>query len=93
MLRSYILKEKSGQLMVPSKETSQDAYKINNLGTNDDGKDLIFRIRSKRWDREARLKTRCIILSGAGHIFDGTWSYTESKCFPTCPKDQNCNRA
>ena len=73
-------------------ETSQDEYRLNNQGSNDEGNDMIFRIRSKKWDQDPRLKTRCIVFSGNGHLFDGTWSYTTSKCFPNCPENQNCNR-
>ena len=75
-----------------SSTTSKDQYRLNNLGTNDKGNDLIFRIRSKKWDQDSRLRTRCIVFSGNGHVFDGTWSYTKSECFQQCPENQNCNR-
>ena len=73
---------------------TQEEYRINNLGTNDEGNDMIFRIRSKYWNKDTRLRTRCIRFSaGSGHLFDGSWSYTNSKCFPKCPEGHNCNGA
>ena len=71
---------------------SQNQYSLNNQGNNDTGSDMIFRIRSKKWDQNNRLKTRCIVLRGSGHLYDGTWSYTTSECFEKCPENQNCNR-
>ena len=77
---------------VSKTETSQNQYSLNNQGNNDNGSDMIFRIRSKKWDQNTRLKTRCIVFSGSGHLYDGTWSYTTSECFEECPENQNCNR-
>ena len=71
---------------------SQYKYLLNNLGTNDEGNDMIFRIRSKKYDQDSRLRTRCIVFTGNGHMSDGTWSYTSSECYANCPENHNCNR-
>ena len=71
--------------------TSIKSYKLNNLGANTEGKDIILRVRSNRWETGTRLNTRCIVFSGNGHLYRGTWSYTNSGCFEYCPKDHNCN--
>ena len=71
--------------------TSTKRYKLNNLGANTEGKDLIFRVRSNRWEEEKRLNTQCIIYSGNGHLYRGTWSYTDARCFEYCPENHNCN--
>ena len=71
--------------------TSIKSYKLNNLGANTEGKDIILRVRSNRWETNTRLNTRCIVFSGNGHLYRGTWSYTNSGCFEYCPKDHNCN--
>ena len=72
---------------------SRNNFQLNNLGANIQGDDITFRIRSKQWEKQNRLLTRCIVYSGNGHIFKGTWSYTQSKCFEYCPKGDNCNQA
>ena len=71
--------------------TSAKKYKLNNLGANTEGKDLVFRVRSNQWKEDKRLNTRCIIYSGNGHLYRGTWSYTDSRCFDYCPENHNCN--
>ena len=71
--------------------TSIKSYKLNNLGANTEGKDIILRVRSNRWETDTRLNTRCIVFSGNGHLYRGTWSYTNSGCFEYCPEDHNCN--
>ena len=71
--------------------SSIKSYKLNNLGANTEGKDIILRVRSNQWETDTRLNTRCIVFSGNGHLYRGTWSYTNSGCFEYCPKDHNCN--
>ena len=71
--------------------TSAKAYKLNNLGANAEGKDITFRIRSNQWNGDRRLHTRCIVFSGNGHLYRGTWSYTNPGCFEYCPENNNCN--
>jgi prepilin-type N-terminal cleavage/methylation domain-containing protein len=72
---------------------TQDKYDLTNLATNPDGNDMIFRIRSKKWDQDTSLKTRCIVFPAVGILTYGRWSYTQSECFKYCPKGDNCNRA
>ena len=71
--------------------SSIKSYKLNNLGANTEGKDIILRVRSNQWETDTRLNTRCIVFSGNGHLYRGTWSYTNSGCFEYCPEDHNCN--
>ena len=71
--------------------TSIKSYKLNNLGANTEGKDITLRVRSNQWETDTRLSTRCIVFSGNGHLYRGTWSYTNSGCFEYCPEDHNCN--
>lgn len=70
---------------------SAQSYKLNNLGANTEGKDITFRIRSNQWEENQRLHTRCINFSANGHLYQGTWSYTDSGCFEYCPENHNCN--
>lgn len=87
----YLQREGTSEKNNVEISTSTKAYKLNNLGANTEGQDIIFRVRSKRWEEESRLNTQCIVFSGNGHLYRGTWSYTNSRCFEYCPEDHNCN--
>ena len=72
---------------------SRGNHRLNPRGHSAEGKNLVFRIRSKQWKKERRLKTRCVIYGGSGIVIPGIWSYTKSTCNQGCPEGDNCNRA
>lgn len=88
----FLLREGTSDKDYVEISTSETNYNLNNLGTSSTGKDITFKIRSKKWSEEKRLSTRCIVFSGNGHLYKGTWSYTDSSCHEYCPENQNCNR-
>lgn len=81
----------------PSKEievlTSKNNYEFSPQGTNPQGQDIVFRIRSKQWNQNPNLMTRCITISGNGYLFRGTWQYSSTPgCRAKCATGENCNR-
>ena len=76
--------------------TSQVNYQLSPQGTNPKGEEIIFRIRSRKWNQYPSLITRCIVISGNGHLFKGTWEYDNPTnnpkgCQSKCPPNSNCN--
>ena len=49
-------------------------------GTVAEGKSLTFLIRSLHSANDSRLRTRCVELSGSGHIHSGTWNQETKFC-------------
>lgn len=72
--------------------TSETNYQLSPQGTNPKGQDIIFRIRSRKWNQYPGLITRCLVISGNGHLFRGSWEYSTPKgCQSKCPPNSNCN--
>ena len=89
----YLLNEGTGVKESVEVLVSRGNHKLNNRGHSAEGKNLVFRIRSKQWNKERRLKTRCVTYDGSGTIIPGIWSYTQSMCNEGCPEGDNCNGA
>ena len=75
---------------------SRKKYGLSPQGTNPEGEELIMRIRSKDWNQNQQVLTRCIVISGNGHLFKGTWNYQMNQSSPTackrfCSVGGNCN--
>ena len=89
----YLLNEGTGVKDLVEVLVSRGNHRLNNRGHSAEGKNLVFRIRSKQWNKERRLKTRCVTYDGSGTIIPGIWSYTQSMCNQGCPEGDNCNGA
>ena len=75
---------------------SESDYGLSPQGTNPEGNELIIRVRSNQWNQNQQVLTRCLVISGNGHLFKGTWDYeanqlSSSACKKFCPTDGNCN--
>ena len=60
--------------------TRQDEYELNPAGSATSGKNLTILIRSINSAKEPQLRTRCVELSGSGHIHSGTWNQDADFC-------------
>ena len=92
----FLSKEKTKDSESIEVLTSQTNYQLSPQGTNPKGEDIIFRIRSRKWDQYPGLITRCLVISGNGHLFKGTWEYgnptnNPKGCQSKCPPNSNCN--
>lgn len=92
----FLQKENSDETDFVQVRVSQTNYGLSPQGTNPNGEKLIFRIRSRDWKKHSNVFTRCIEISGNGHLFKGTWDYNNTgevgmSCKRYCPKDGNCN--
>ena len=54
--------------------TPQAYYELSTAGTSTGGENLTILIRSRDSAKEPQLRTRCVELSGSGHIHSGTWN-------------------
>ena len=92
----FLNKEQTSEANLIAVKVSETNYGLSPQGTNPEGRDLIFRIRSLNWEKSQQVFTRCLIVSGNGHLFKGTWDYSHeglgaSACKRFCPTDGNCN--
>lgn len=92
----FLSKEKTKDSKSIEVLTSQANYQLSPQGTNPKGEEIIFRIRSRKWDQYPNLITRCLVISGNGHLFKGTWEYDNPTnnpkgCQSKCPPNSNCN--
>lgn len=92
----FLSKEKTKDSESIQVLTSQTNYQLSPQGTNPKGENIIFRIRSRKWDQYPGLITRCLVISGNGHLFKGTWEYSTTAgnpkgCQSKCPPNSNCN--
>ena len=92
----FLSKEKTKDSKKIEVLTSQVNYQLSPQGTNPKGEEIIFRIRSRKWNQYPSLITRCIVISGNGHLFKGTWEYDNPTnnpkgCQSKCPPNSNCN--
>ncbi len=60
--------------------TRQDEYDLNPAGSATSEKNLTILIRSINSAKEPQLRTRCVELSGSGHIHSGTWNEDADFC-------------
>ena len=88
----YLARENSSESKNVEVMTTKINYEISPQGTNPQGEDIIFRVRSKDWQRNRQLMSRCLVISGNGHLFKGTWQYSGIEgCRYKCPPGENCN--
>ena len=92
----FLHKEQTREANLVQIQVSKSNYGLSPQGTNPEGVDLIMRIRSKQWNNNPQVLTRCLVLSGNGHLFKGTWDYggnqlNASACKKFCPINGNCN--
>ena len=84
----FLSKEKTKDSESIEVLTSQTNYQLSPQGTNPRGEDIIFRIRSRKWDQYPGLITLPSDLKG--HLFKGTWEYgnptnNPKGCQSKCP--------
>ncbi len=60
--------------------TPQAYYELSTAGTSTRGENLTILIRSINSAKEPQLRTRCVELSGSGHIHSGTWNQDADFC-------------
>ena len=60
--------------------TPQAYYELSTAGTSTSGENLTILIRSINSAKEPQLRTRCVELSGSGHIHSGTWNEDADFC-------------
>ena len=60
--------------------TPQAYYELSTAGTSTGGENLTILIRSRDSAKESQLRTRCVELSGSGHIHSGTWNQDADFC-------------
>ena len=60
--------------------TPQAYYELSTAGTSTSGENLTILIRSINSAKEPQLRTRCVELSGSGHIHSGTWNQDADFC-------------
>jgi len=60
--------------------TPQAYYELSTAGTSTGGENLTILIRSRDSAKEPQLRTRCVELSGSGHIHSGTWNQDADFC-------------
>ena len=60
--------------------TRQDEYVLNPAGPSASGENLTILIRSINSAKEPQLRTRCVEVSGSGHIHSGTWNQDADFC-------------
>ena len=60
--------------------TPQAYYELSTAGTSTGGENLTILIRSRDSAKESQLRTRCVELSGSGHIHNGTWNQDADFC-------------
>lgn len=92
----FLHKEKTREANLVQIRISESAYGLSPQGTNPEGDELIIRVRSNQWEQNQQVLTRCLVISGNGHLFKGTWDYEanqlrSSACKKFCPTDGNCN--
>ena len=92
----FLHKEQTREADLVQIRISETAYGLSPQGTNPEGKEMIIRVRSKKWNQNQQVFTRCLVISGNGHLFKGTWDYeanqlSSSACKKFCPTDGNCN--
>ena len=92
----FLHKEQTRESNLVQIRISKSAYGLSPQGTNPDGDELIVRVRSNQWNQNQQVLTRCLVISGNGHLFKGTWDYeanqlSSSACKKFCPTDGNCN--
>ena len=61
-------------------KTPQAYYELSTAGTSTSGENLTILIRSINSAKEPQLRTRCVELSGSGHIHSGTWNEDADFC-------------
>lgn len=61
-------------------KTPQAYYELSTAGTSTSGENLTILIRSINSAKEPQLRTRCVELSGSGHIHSGTWNQDADFC-------------
>ena len=61
-------------------KVSEATYSLSPPGTSTGTKSLVFLVRSLHWDQDAQrpLPLRCVSMSTAGHLHQGTWE--EKRC-------------
>ena len=92
----FLHKEQTREANLVQIRISEAKYGLSPQGTNPEGKELIIRVRSNQWDQNQKVLTRCLVISGNGHLFKGSWNYEDnqlssSSCKKSCPMDGNCN--
>lgn len=88
----YLSQENTSQSSEIEIFTNATNYEFSPQGTNPQGQDIVFRVRSKEWNKTPNLMTRCVLVSGNGHVFRGTWQYSSpSGCRSNCAQGENCN--
>lgn len=92
----FLHKEQTRDANLVQIQISESNYGLSPQGTNPEGDDLIIRVRSKKWSNNQQVLTRCLVVSGNGHLFKGTWDYggnqlSSSACKKFCPINGNCN--
>ena len=60
--------------------TPQAYYELSTAGTSTSGENLTILIRSINSAKEPQLRTRCVELSGSGHLHSGTWNEDADFC-------------
>ena len=60
--------------------TPQAYYELSTAGTSTSGENLTILIRSINSAKEPQLRTRCVELSGSGHLHSGTWNQDADFC-------------
>ena len=58
----------------------QPQYQISTAGISTSGGTLTILIRSRFTASDARLRTRCVEISGSGNLFSGTWDEETNSC-------------
>ncbi|MFL0795561.1 MAG: hypothetical protein AB8B34_08475 [Prochlorococcus sp.] len=61
-------------------KTPQAYYELSTAGSSTGGENLTILIRSRDSAKESQLRTRCVELSGSGHIHSGTWNQDADFC-------------
>ncbi len=61
-------------------KTPQAYYELSTAGSSTGGESLTILIRSINSAKEPQLRTRCVELSGSGHLHSGTWNQDADFC-------------
>ncbi len=92
----FLQKENTQEANLVQVRVSKTNFGLSPQGTNPNGEKLTIRIRSNDWQQNKNVFTRCIEVSGTGHLHKGTWNYSNDgneaiACAKNCPVDGNCN--
>ena len=92
----FLQKENTQESNFVQVRVSKINFGLSPQGTNPNGEKLTIRIRSNDWQQNKNVFTRCIEVSGTGHLHKGTWNYNNDgdetiACAKRCPIDGNCN--